>query len=55
LTFHIKKGLKDPEYKKFLNYYNKRAVQIKKEEKVEEEEGVEERKKTRNIWIVKPG
>lgn len=30
-------------------------MQIKKEEAKEEEDGVLERRKTRNIWIVKPG
>ncbi len=28
VTFHIKKGLSDPEFQKFLNYYNKRKKQI---------------------------
>ena len=55
LTFHIKKGMKDPEYKRFIAYYNRRKSIIKKEEKIEEEEGYLEKKKTRNIWIVKPG
>lgn len=55
LTFHIKKGMKDEEYKRFVNHYNRRKALIKKEEKVEEEEGEAPTKKTRNIWIVKPG
>ena len=38
-TFHIEKGLEDQEYFKFIDYYKKRS----------------EEKKTRNIWIIKPG
>lgn len=33
LTFHIKKGIKDPQYKRFLAYYKKRQTHIKKQEK----------------------
>ena len=47
--------MKDPEYKRFIAYYNRRKSIIKKEEKIEEEEGYLEKRKTRNIWIVKPG
>ena len=54
LTFHIKKGFKDLEYKRFIAYYNTRKSVMRKEEK-EEEEGYGSKKKTRNIWIVKPG
>jgi hypothetical protein len=42
LTFHISKGTEDPEYKKFMNYYNFFAE--------EKRTG-----KCHNIWIVKPG
>ena len=30
LTFHIKKGIKDIEYKKFVSYYEKRKIIMKK-------------------------
>ena len=30
LTFHIKKGMKYPEYKRFIAYYNRRKNIIKK-------------------------
>lgn len=30
LTFHIKKGIKDVEYKKFVNFYQKRKNAMKK-------------------------
>lgn len=29
LTFHIKKGSKDPNYKRFVGYYKKRHAYIK--------------------------
>ena len=54
LTFHIRNGFKDPEYTKFITYYNKRKAIMKHEEK-QEEEGYTKKRKTRNIWIVKPG
>lgn len=54
LTFHIRKGIKDPEYLRFVDYYKRRAKLILKESKMEEEEG-RRKPKTRNIWIVKPG
>jgi tubulin monoglycylase TTLL3/8 len=30
LTFHIRKGMKDPEYTRFVDYYKKRAKLIQK-------------------------
>ena len=39
LTFHIKNGINDPEWKKFLIYYNTRKS----------------KKKCKNFWIIKPG
>ena len=51
LTFHIKKGFKDIQYKRFVAYYKRRQANIKKAEKQE----MEGKRKTRNIWIVKPG
>lgn len=58
LTFHIKNGLKDPQYKRFVHYYKKRAAYIKQQEKdcdSEEDELRSRKRKLRNIWIVKPG
>lgn len=31
LTFHIKNGFNDPEYKKFVHYYDKRAKIIQRD------------------------
>ena len=45
LTYHIKNGLADPEFQKFVQVY----------EAKENEESPEENFKTKNIWIVKPG
>lgn len=53
LTFHIKKGFKDLQYKRFLAYYKKRQAAIKKQQKQDTQKG--EKKKMRNVWIVKPG
>lgn len=41
LTFHITKGVEDPEFKLFKNHYD----QIEKSKN----------KQIKNIWIVKPG
>ena len=43
LTFHITKGIKDPEYTRFVQYYE----QIQEEKKTT--------KNIKNAWIVKPG
>jgi len=40
LTFHIQEGINDPEYKKFLQSFNK---------------NLNFSKSNQNIWIVKPG
>ena len=45
LTFHIKQGLDDPDYYKFLKHYYERAKEIK----------ASNNSKAKNIWIVKPG
>ena len=45
LTFHIKHGLSDPEFHKFLKEFKKIKAMI--------ENGWEN--KLKNIWIVKPG
>lgn len=42
LTFHISRATEDPEYKKFLRYY-------------EEFRNSRRQTKTQNVWIVKPG
>jgi hypothetical protein len=61
LTFHIKNGIKDVQYKRFVHYYKKRAAFIKRQEMQNECESDEEGtrsgkpKKMRNIWIIKPG
>lgn len=60
LTFHIKKGLDDREYKHFLKEFRKKAEDIKIYEKhYQEQDDLEEESNTgnapRNIWIVKPG
>lgn len=54
LTFHIKKGMKDPEYIKFVDFYKRRQRLIDQERRQEEEEGATKHM-MRNIWIVKPG
>jgi hypothetical protein len=54
LTFHIRRGLKDPEYAKFVDYYKRRQRLIERDQHKEEEEGGI-KQKMRNIWIVKPG
>lgn len=48
LTFHIKKGFKDIQYKRFVAYYKRRQAGMKKPDK-------EGGSKMRNVWIVKPG
>ena len=55
LTFHIRKGLKDPEYARFVEFYRRRQGLMEREQKQEEYEGAVVRHKMRNIWIVKPG
>jgi tubulin monoglycylase TTLL3/8 len=54
LTFHIKKGMRDPQYKRFLVYHKKRHSIIRKQEK-DKENGLNIGRPMRNIWIVKPG
>lgn len=48
LTFHIRQGIQDPQYKRFVAYHRKRQTAMKKQEK-------EGGRPVRNIWIVKPG
>ncbi len=56
LTFHIKEGVKDPQYKRFVHYFKRRASHIKKQELMEDNEDSRiHKKKMRNIWIIKPG
>lgn len=65
LTFHIKKGLDDREYKHFVKEFRRRQEEIRKlEEEEEKNRGAEEEDEDegetrvrvgRNIWIVKPG
>ena len=43
LTFHVKDGIVDKEFLKFVDYYNSQTKQM------------EEDKRLKNIWIIKPG
>jgi hypothetical protein len=52
LTFHIKKGVDDREYKQFVKYFKKRQKLAKRDE---DEDDKHRKHKTHNIWIVKPG
>ena len=62
VTFHIKNGLDDPEFKKFINYYYDQEEKVRlNKQRIRElkEEGqlakAKQNKKVRNIWIIKPG
>ena len=56
LTFHIQKGTEDPEFKKFLEYFNKRVDLMKENNKLRKNpENKKKIPKIRNIWIIKPG
>ena len=56
LTFHIQKGTEDPEFKKFLEYFNKRVDLMKENNKIRKiPENKKKIPKIRNIWIIKPG
>ncbi|CAD8118984.1 unnamed protein product [Paramecium sonneborni] len=56
ITFHIQKGMTDPEYFKFFDYYNKRQEEIKElERKQQLEYRRDKRLKPISLWIVKPG
>jgi tubulin--tyrosine ligase len=46
LTFHISRGVDDPEYTKFLKHYNQLQEQ-------QQQQG--QSRQIKNIWIVKPG
>jgi len=50
LTFHIKKGLEDEEFQRFVECYNQREKEIQ-----QDKDDGKVNKKLRNIWIVKPG
>lgn len=51
LTFHIKNGLEDDEYLKFLQYFYSISKEIKKMEEKELNGYIYKH----NAWIVKPG
>ncbi|CAD8123980.1 unnamed protein product [Paramecium sonneborni] len=55
-TFHIQQGITDPEYIKFIDYYNKRQEEMKEQEK-KLQMNYKRDKKIRpiSLWIVKPG
>jgi hypothetical protein len=62
VTFHIKSGLEDPEFRKFIDYYYDQEEKVnknKEEIRILKEEGQHAKakkcKKVRNIWIIKPG
>ncbi len=65
LTFHIKDGINDPEYTKFLEYFKQKEDECKEKERIRLEYKYHTDKnkqllakkmvKPRNIWIVKPG
>lgn len=43
LTFHLKRGMEDPEYARFQEYFES------------EQQKCREKKHRKNIWIIKPG
>lgn len=47
-TFHVRNGIEDESYFRFLKYYYQRGKEIRKKMQGEKEE-------LSNIWIVKPG
>lgn len=51
LTFHIKKGINDPQYNKFMKQYKKIKSELDKAQK----NSSPKKKLSRNVWIVKPG
>jgi len=58
LTFHIRNGTDDPEFTKFMEYYQQRESICQENEKIRnswKDEKKEKPKKIHNIWIVKPG
>lgn len=62
VTFHIKDGLADPEFQKFMEYYQEQEDKvhdnkqlIKELKKEGETKQAKRTKKVRNIWIIKPG
>ncbi|EAS04250.2 tubulin-tyrosine ligase family protein (macronuclear) [Tetrahymena thermophila SB210] len=65
LTFHIKDGINDPEYTKFLEHWKQKEDECNQKEKLRLEYKYSSdkakqsigsnMKKPRNIWIIKPG
>lgn len=62
VTFHIKEGLGDPEFTKFLSYYDQMEQQVTQNKNLIrelKEDGqvtkAKKMRKVRNIWIIKPG
>ena len=51
-TFHIQKGCDDPEFNRFVEYYNKRNDEIMSQEASLMDKRA---KRNHNVWIVKPG
>ncbi|KRX03061.1 hypothetical protein PPERSA_10142 [Pseudocohnilembus persalinus] len=52
LTFHIKNGLQDKEFKNFLRFFREQEKAMKKQDS---QKLAKNKKKIKNIWIVKPG
>lgn len=57
VTFHIKEGLDDPEFKRFKDFYFKEEEEVKKQKAVGKPLLSEEASSgfKKNIWIIKPG
>lgn len=65
LTFHIKDGMNDPEYGRFLEHFKQKEEECVQKEKTrmeyknstdKQKQAISNQtKKPRNIWIIKPG
>ena len=54
LTFNVRNGENDPEYQRFLKHYEQIALDNMKEES-KKKQNQDPSKKSKNIWIIKPG
>ena len=54
VTFHIKEGIKDPEFQRFKNYYYRQEDEIKRQRSIKRNDQ-SPAVPTKNIWIIKPG
>jgi len=57
VTFHIKDGLKDPEFLRFKKYYYKMEEELKdgSSKKPKKDNYYQSSVPPKNIWIIKPG